>query len=55
MIIDAHTHIFPDRIAPAAVAKLSAASHVKPHTLATAGDLVRSEKEAGIDLGVDGT
>ena len=52
MIIDFHTHTFPDRIAPAAIAKLSASSGTVPFTDGTNSALSRSEHEAGIDLSV---
>ena len=52
MIIDFHTHVFPDRIAPAAVEKLQAASHTLPFTDATVGQLAASMKEAGVDYSV---
>ena len=49
MIIDFHTHTFPDVIAAAAVEKLQAASHTRPFTDATAGSLRSSMLVAGID------
>ena len=52
MIIDFHTHTFPDRIAPAAIAKLASASGTVPFTDGTNAALSRSERDAGIDLSV---
>lgn len=49
MIIDIHTHTFPEKIARAAVEKLSGLSHTLPFTDGTAGGLKRSMTEAGID------
>ena len=52
MIIDFHTHTFPDKIAAAAIEKLSGLSHTKPFSDGTAGGLAASTKNAGIDLSV---
>lgn len=52
MIIDFHTHIFPDRIAPATMEKLCSASHTRPFSDGTADGLCASMKQAGIDLSV---
>ena len=52
MIIDFHTHTFPDTIAAAAVAKLQAASHTRPFTDGTADSLRASMRRAGIDYSV---
>lgn len=52
MRIDFHTHTFPEKIAAAALSKLSAMSHTAPFTLGTDEDLRRSMKTAGIDLSV---
>ena len=52
MIIDFHTHTFPDKIAGRALTKLSHNSHSKPFTDGTDTGLVRSMKESGIDLSV---
>ena len=52
MIIDAHTHIFPEKIAAAAVAKLAEAAHIRAWTEATEESLLASQKRAGIDLGI---
>ena len=51
-IIDFHTHIFPDRIAAAAVAKLQAASHTRPFSDGTGAGLKQSMTEAGISASV---
>ena len=48
MIVDFHTHTFPDAMAKAAVEKLQAASHTKAFTDATLGQLRASMDAAGI-------
>ncbi len=48
MIIDIHTHVFPDRIAASALAQLSAKSHTRPFSDATAEGLRASMARAGI-------
>ncbi|MBE6627602.1 MAG: metal-dependent hydrolase [Ruminococcaceae bacterium] len=52
MIIDFHTHTFPDKIADAALSKLRAASHTLSFTDGTVTGLKRSMKEASIDWSV---
>jgi len=53
MLIDFHTHCFPDVIAPKAVSKLSFASGgLNPHTNGTLSDLKRSMKEYNVDISV---
>ena len=52
MIIDFHTHTFPDKIAAAAMDKLSGLSHSKPVSDGTAVGLSESAKAAGIDISV---
>lgn len=52
MIIDIHTHAFPDSIARMAIQKLEHASHTIPFTDGTYSGLLRSEQEAGVDLAV---
>lgn len=52
MIIDFHTHIFPDAIAPKALANLSTASNTTPFTDGTASGLQNSMKDSGVNLSV---
>ena len=52
MIIDFHTHTFPDKIAAAAIEKLSGLSHSRPFSDGTSAGLAASAKDAGIDLSV---
>jgi len=55
MIIDFHTHCFPDALAPRAIEQLNINSrhaNLVSHTDGTAGDLVRSMDEFGIDYSV---
>ena len=52
MIIDFHTHTFPDKIADAALTKMRAASHTVTFTNGTVSGLKESMKEAGIDWSV---
>ena len=52
MIIDFHTHTFPDKIAERSVAKLRSSARLTPFTNGTAKDLAEKTKAAGIDLSV---
>ena len=52
MIIDFHTHTFPEQIAKRAIAKLSGSAHIKSYSDGTLEDLKRSMKAAGIDYAV---
>lgn len=52
MLIDLHTHTFPDRIAASAIQKLKQNSGTENFLDGTAGDLSRSCQKAGIDLAV---
>lgn len=52
MIIDFHTHTFPDRIAHAAIDKLKKACHTPAYTDGTASCLRASMYRAGIDYSV---
>ena len=49
MIIDFHTHTFPDRIAASTVSLLAARAHIRPFSDATQSGLLSSMKTAGID------
>ena len=49
MIIDFHTHAFPDAIAERAISKLAAISHVTPAHDGTVGGLRASMKAGGVD------
>ncbi|MBQ9251032.1 MAG: amidohydrolase family protein [Clostridia bacterium] len=50
MIIDVHTHIFPERIAKAAVSKLQAGSHTACFSDGTAAGLSARERAAGVEM-----
>ncbi|MBR6570792.1 MAG: amidohydrolase [Clostridia bacterium] len=52
MIIDFHTHTFPERIAASAVAKLQSASHTVAFSDGTDGGLLASMQRAGVDASV---
>lgn len=52
MIIDIHTHCFPDELAVRAIPLLAETAGVKPYTDGTVGDLKRSMQEANIELSV---
>ncbi len=52
MIIDFHTHNFPDKIAASVIAKLEASCDTKASTDGTLDGLKRSMRDAGIDYSV---
>ena len=52
MIIDFHTHTFPEQIARRAIAKLSNSAHIKNYSDGTLEGLKHSMKAAGIDHAV---
>ena len=52
MIIDFHTHTFPDRIAAAAVDRLSAQANIAAYSDGTAGGLLTAERAAGVDRSI---
>lgn len=53
MLIDFHTHCFPDTIAPRAIEKLSfSGGGLEPYTNGTVEDLRRSMHEQGVDISV---
>ena len=49
MIVDIHTHCFPDELAPRAIAVLSECSDVPAHTDGTCAGLSASMSRAGVD------
>lgn len=52
MVIDIHTHIFPEKIAAKTLELLSGRIHIAPYTNGMADGLAASAKAAGIDLSV---
>lgn len=52
MIIDFHTHVFPESIAPKTIDSLEHKAHIKAHTNGTLEGLRNSMKEDGIDYSV---
>lgn len=52
MIIDVHTHVFPDNIAARAVASLAKAANIEPNTNGTSADTLRVMDRAGIDKAI---
>lgn len=52
MIIDFHTHAFPDAIAVRAIDKLARLSHTTPCHNGTVADLKRAMNEGGVDMSV---
>ena len=52
MIIDFHTHIFPDKIAASTLETLSGKSHTQPFTDGTLNGLIQSMKNFGVDYSV---
>ena len=52
MIIDFHTHIFPERIAERTIATLSKMGGISPYSDGTADGLVSSMERSGVDISV---
>ncbi len=52
MIIDFHTHLFPDKVAPKAIPKLADLSHSVPSYDGTKAGLYASMQRGGIDVSV---
>lgn len=52
MIVDFHTHMFPEKIAAKTIAKLENIAQVKAFTDGTESGLVASMKEAGVGLSI---
>ena len=53
MIVDFHTHTFPDKIAAPTVDKLQSAAHIQPFTDGTIGALSASMRAAGVTYSVN--
>ena len=53
MIIDFHTHVFPDKIAQRTVSALSASANIPPHSDGTLSGLLASMERAGVDIAVN--
>lgn len=52
MIVDFHTHTFPDKIAAPTIQKLAAMAHTKPFSDGSAAELAGSMARAGVDRSV---
>lgn len=52
MLIDFHTHTFPDKIAAAAIEELSRRANIPPHTDGTMQGLLDSMARDGVDISV---
>lgn len=52
MLIDFHTHCFPDKLADSALRHLRDIAHTDPCTDGTHGDLIRKFEDWGVDAGV---
>lgn len=52
MVIDFHTHTFPDALAATTIPKLATAGNVKHYTNGTKAELRQSMQEAGVDYSV---
>lgn len=51
-IIDVHTHVWTDRLAPAAISSVGAQGHIDPNYDGTVAGLIASMDRAGIDVSV---
>ena len=52
MIIDFHTHSFPDQIAAAVIERLSRQGNLTPFSDGTPGGLLLAERAAGVDRSI---
>lgn len=52
MIVDFHTHIFPEKIAEKTIKKLEAIANVKAFTDGREQSLIQSMKKAGVDVSI---
>lgn len=53
MVIDFHTHIFPDKIAGATISHLSKSAGIAPHAEGNYNGLISSMNKNGIDISVN--
>ena len=53
MVIDFHTHIFPDKIAEKTIGVLGKNANILPSTRGTADSLVEHMKASGVDLSIN--
>lgn len=53
MVIDFHTHIFPDKIASATIEALSENASIPPHSDGTYDGLISKMERAGVDISVN--
>lgn len=53
MVIDFHTHIFPDKIAGATINALSTNASIPPHNDGTLSGLLSQMAESGVDISVN--
>lgn len=52
MIIDFHTHTFPEKIAAQTIAYLSEKGNIKPYREGTLSALIETQKQSGVDISV---
>ena len=52
MIVDSHTHIFPDKIAAKALSKLSSVIRLEPYTQGTIDSILESMEKSGVDISI---
>ena len=52
MIIDFHTHTFPEKIAAQTIAYLSEKGNTKPYREGTLSALIETQKQSGVDISV---
>lgn len=53
MVIDFHTHIFPDKIAEGTINALSSSADIMPHSDGTLNGLISQMEKAGVNLSVN--
>lgn len=53
MVIDLHTHIFPDKIAEATISALSKNANIMAHANGTKNGLIESMRVSGVDISIN--